>query len=89
MARLTSSECGRSGTPRPRSPRVDPDAHLSSPVLHHVDIPQETCDDAKKSLCAVLAEHALRVVALLRPLANHWILRERILTEDVLESQAS
>ena len=68
----------------------DPDAHPSSPVLHHVEIPQETFDDAKKSLSAVLAEHKLqdapRVVALLRPLTNHRVLRERILTEDMLET---
>ena len=68
----------------------DPEAHPKSPAPPHVELPQDIFDDAKKSLSAILAAHkhrdGPRVVALLRPLTKHQILRERLLTPDVLET---
>ena len=55
----------------------------------YADLPQETFDYAKQSLSNILKAHkhrdGPRVVALLRPLTQHPILREQILTPDVLE----
>ena len=55
-----------------------------------VELPQEIFDDAKRSFCDILVAHnhrdGPRVVALLRCLTNHKILREQILTQDVLEA---
>ena len=52
-------------------------------------LPQDIFDDAKKGFCDILAARnhrdGPRVVALLRCLTNHRILREHILTQDVLE----
>ncbi|KAF8134271.1 hypothetical protein EV363DRAFT_885599 [Boletus edulis] len=59
-----------------------------APLLN--ELPQDIFDHAKESMSAILATHkhqdGPRVVALLRPLTKHPILRERILTQDVLET---
>ena len=63
----------------------DPDAH---PALPHVELSDKTFDDAKDSLRAILNKpkhrDGPRVAALLRPLTRHQVLRERILTQDIL-----
>ena len=66
----------------------DTDAHQKNRAQPHVELPQDIFDDAKQCLSAILAKpkhrDGPRVVALLRPLTKHQILRERILTRDVL-----
>lgn len=68
----------------------DTKAHPKSPALHDIELSQDIFDDAKECLRAILAAHkhrdGPRVVALLRPLTKHQVLRERILTQDVLET---
>ena len=65
----------------------DPDTHLSLPL---VQLSQEIFDSARGILSGVLAVHKHRdlprVISLLRPLTKHQILRERILTRDILET---
>jgi non-canonical (house-cleaning) NTP pyrophosphatase len=68
----------------------DPETLMSS-ASPNVELPQDILfDDARKSFCDILAAHnhrdGPRVVALLRCLTNHKILREQILTQDVLEA---
>ena len=66
----------------------DTDEHPKSRAQPHIEFSQDIFDDAKQCLSAILAKHrhrdGPRVVALLRPLTKHQILRERILTQDVL-----
>ncbi|KAG8214234.1 hypothetical protein J3R82DRAFT_11042 [Butyriboletus roseoflavus] len=68
----------------------DSEAHPKSPAPPQIELSQDIFDDAKKCLRAILAAHkhrdGPRVVALLRPLTKHEILRQRILTKDVLET---
>jgi hypothetical protein len=65
----------------------DPETPMSSASP---ELSQDIFDDANKNFCAILAAHnhrdGPRVVALLRCLTNHTILREQILTQDVLEA---
>ncbi|KAG8214237.1 hypothetical protein J3R82DRAFT_11045 [Butyriboletus roseoflavus] len=67
----------------------DPEAHPQSPAPPQIELSQDMFDDAKQCLSAILAAHDYhdgpRVFALFRPLTRHKILRERILTPDVLE----
>ncbi|KAG9309255.1 hypothetical protein JVU11DRAFT_10738 [Chiua virens] len=67
-----------------------PDTLPESPAPTHIKLSQDIFDDAKQSLRAILAAHkhrdGPRVVALLRPLTRHPVLRERLLTEEVLET---
>lgn len=66
------------------------DARPKSPASHDIELSQDIFDDAKKCLSDILAAHkhrdGPRVVALLRPLTKHEVLRKRILTQDVLET---
>ncbi|KAF8554223.1 hypothetical protein OG21DRAFT_1115422 [Imleria badia] len=68
----------------------DPDAHSKSRAQPHAELSPDVFDDAKNCLRDILAAHkhrdGPRVVALLRPLTKHQMLRERILTQDVLET---
>lgn len=68
----------------------DTEAHPKSPAPPHIELPQHIFDDAKECLSTILAAHkhrdGPRVVALLRPLTKHQILRKRILTQDVLDT---
>lgn len=68
----------------------DPDAHPKSHAQPPRELSSDVFDDAKNCLRDILAAHkhrdGPRVVALLRPLTKHQSLRERILTEDVLET---
>ncbi|KAF8134263.1 hypothetical protein EV363DRAFT_1160923, partial [Boletus edulis] len=57
------------------------------------ELPQDIFDHAKRSMSAILAAHnhqdRLRVVALLRLLTKHQVLREHILSPDILETLGS
>ncbi|KAF8445043.1 hypothetical protein L210DRAFT_3060227 [Boletus edulis BED1] len=57
------------------------------------ELPQDIFDHAKRSMSAILAAHnhqdRLRVVALLRLLTKHQVLREYILSPDILETLGS
>ena len=63
------------------------DTHLSLP---QVELSQEIFESARGILSGVLAVHKHRdlprVISLLRPLTKHHILRERILSRDILET---
>ncbi|KAG8214236.1 hypothetical protein J3R82DRAFT_11044 [Butyriboletus roseoflavus] len=67
----------------------DPEAHPQSPAPPQTELSQDIFDDAKQCFGAILAVHhhryCPRAVTLFRPLTKHKILRERILTQDVLE----
>ncbi|KAF8552014.1 hypothetical protein OG21DRAFT_1466371 [Imleria badia] len=68
----------------------DHEVQPKSCALPHIELSPDVLDDAKNCLRNILAAHehrdGPRVFTLLRPLTEHHILRERILTQEVLET---
>ncbi|KAF8552930.1 hypothetical protein OG21DRAFT_1325093 [Imleria badia] len=66
------------------------DVHPKSRAQPHTELSPDVFDDAKNCLRAILAARkhrdGPRMLTLLRPLAKHQILRERILTQDILQA---